>query len=289
MKFAIARSWGWLSRPRYGIVHLLLFAAVVAAITRWQWSAYRAQVDAAVMRSDVPAARAADEAPDRLNDASVYRGRYDFTADWFTWNVPVWREVLALYRGRPGVRYLEIGAYEGRSAVWMLENVLTDPTSNLTAIDIFDGPYEAKYRANVAKTGAADRVTTIKGPSQIEARKLPLESFDIVYVDGSHDKPDVLEDAVLCWRLLKPGGLLIFDDDRWGGWVNPGNASDAPTDFPKAAIDAFYQCFVARLEVVHNGYQLILRRRPATVAIGFSVFDFGIGSVSGAFDPKSKI
>ena len=29
--------------------------------------------------------------------------------------------------------------YEGRSSVWMLENVLTDPTSHLTGIDVFEG------------------------------------------------------------------------------------------------------------------------------------------------------
>jgi predicted O-methyltransferase YrrM len=143
----------------------------------------------------------------------------------------------------------------------MLENVLTDSASRATAIDIFDGEYERRYRANVEATGAGAKVTTIKGPSQIEARRLLLESFDVVYIDGSHNQADVLEDAVLCWRLLKPGGLLIFDDYRWAGCFNLGNASDAPTDMPKLAIDAFCRCFAADLDVVQNSYQLIVRKR----------------------------
>ena len=38
------------------------------------------------------------------------------------------------------------------------------------------------------------------------------QKYDIIYIDGSHEARDVLEDAVLAYRLLKIGGLLIFDD-----------------------------------------------------------------------------
>ena len=36
--------------------------------------------------------------------------------------------------------------------------------------------------------------------------------FDFVYVDGSHLALDVLVDAALAWRLLSPGGVLVFDE-----------------------------------------------------------------------------
>ncbi|MCM8831198.1 MAG: class I SAM-dependent methyltransferase [Candidatus Omnitrophica bacterium] len=32
---------------------------------------------------------------------------------------------------------------------------------------------------------------------------------------GNHNAPSVLMDAVLCWPLLKNGGILIFDDYLW--------------------------------------------------------------------------
>ena len=41
------------------------------------------------------------------------------------------------------------------------------------------------------------------------------ERFDFVYVDGSHQAPDVLVDAVLSALLLRKGGLLVFDDYFW--------------------------------------------------------------------------
>jgi predicted O-methyltransferase YrrM len=143
----------------------------------------------------------------------------------------------------------------------MLENVLTAPTSRATVIDIFYGDYESRYRANIAKSGAASRVTTIKAPSRESLPTLPRESFDIVYIDGSHATADVLEDAVLSWQTLKPSGLMIFDDYQWIGALQAGHERDAASDFPKLAIDAFCHCFEGRYEVVHNGYQLFLRKR----------------------------
>ena len=33
----------------------------------------------------------------------------------------------------------------------------------------------------------------------------------IVYIDGSHEAPDVLTDAVMAWKLLVEGGIMILD------------------------------------------------------------------------------
>jgi predicted O-methyltransferase YrrM len=147
----------------------------------------------------------------------------------------------------------------------MLENIFTDPTAKVTAIDVFDGPYKAKYFANLERTRAAERVTTIADFSQTALRGLPLESYDVIYIDGSHAKEDVLEDAVLSWRLLKPGGMLIFDDYRWAGLFVQGT-TDEPTDFPKTAIDAFIECFGEQLDVIHNSYQVLVRKKAKTLA-----------------------
>jgi hypothetical protein len=37
---------------------------------------------------------------------------------------------------------LEVGSFEGRSALWMLENLLTHPDSTLTVVDTFAGSHE---------------------------------------------------------------------------------------------------------------------------------------------------
>jgi len=254
--------WSGLVRPGFSVVEVVLGIGVLAAIlttllTHRQAEA-RSRLTAAAFQSPLRAVRIAEE--DWGSPRTADRQQYDFSVDWFSQNIPVWRRALAPYRGRANVQYLEIGAYEGRSAVWMLENVLTDATARSTVIDVFDGPYKEKYFANIARTGAAEKVTTITNFSQLALRELPLDAYDIIYIDGSHAKQDVLEDAVLSWRLLKDGGILIFDDYRWAGCFVEGT-SDKPTDFPKTAIDAFAQCFGDQLEVLHNSYQILLRKK----------------------------
>jgi hypothetical protein len=84
-------------------------------------------------------------------------------------------------------------------------------------------------------------------------RSLPLDHYDFAYIDGSHIAPDVLEDAVLAFRLLKPGARMILDDYQW-------NLHEDETLRPKLAIDAFLSVFRRRCEVLHGSYQVIVRK-----------------------------
>lgn len=241
-------------KPRYGVFHVALCTAVLGAFTVYAVM----QTKAAVFQSPLPEVRVAQESA--VPDTVAYGRDYDFTVDWFSPNIPVWQHVFAPFKGQSNIQYLEIGVYEGRSAIWMLENVLTHPTARLTGIDIFEGPYKERYATNLERSGFSDKATTITGYSQLALRDLPLDSFDIIYIDGSHAKNDVLEDAVLCWRLLKKGGVLVFDDYRWCGLFIMGT-SDSFGDSCKPAVDSFVQCFDQQLEVIHNSYQLIVRKK----------------------------
>ncbi len=192
--------------------------------------------------------------------------RYRFTQNWFDWAATSWRAHLAHLIGQPALRFLEIGSFEGRSAVWLLNNVLTHPSSRLDCIDVFDGLYEfrgrtivmseveARFDHNVRAAGANGRVTKLRGPSARMLRGLELDTYDFVYVDGSHVAADVLHDAVLAFPLLKAGGIMIFDDYAW---------EDEPDelDRPKPAIDAFLAIYQPRIDVLAKGYQVTLRKR----------------------------
>jgi hypothetical protein len=50
---------------------------------------------------------------------------YEFTFDWFSWSIEPWKQIFARL-GAPS-RILEIGSFEGRSTVWMAENLLRAP------------------------------------------------------------------------------------------------------------------------------------------------------------------
>jgi hypothetical protein len=62
------------------------------------------------------AAPAGASANGHETDTTGYKKPYTFTANWFTGRIPSWERILKPYKGKPGVSYLEIGAFEGRSA-----------------------------------------------------------------------------------------------------------------------------------------------------------------------------
>jgi len=187
----------------------------------------------------------------------VSRG-YVFSEDWFSWNIPIWELQLASFVGRPEIHYLEIGVFEGRSMLWALDHVLTHSSSQATGID----PQILEVlESNLEKSSHGKRVRMIKGSSQIELRRLPLDSFDIIYIDGSHTADDVLADAVLSWDLLKVGGVLIFDDYEWDGSFITREGPMPASVVPRAAIDAFLSTYANEIELLHQAHQVIVRKR----------------------------
>lgn len=191
--------------------------------------------------------------------------KYHFQTDWFSSTVDEWNETLASYKSKSGLSFLEVGSFEGRSAIWLLENILTDPTARLTCIDTWSGSaehqnttlnfaqVEKNFDDNIRISGRSSQVNKIKGRSAVELRKLEFESYDFIYIDGSHKASDVLEDAVLSWRLLKIGGILIFDDYIW-------EPQYVEIESPKLAIDSFIKCYQGALEILRKGMQMTIQK-----------------------------
>lgn len=184
-------------------------------------------------------------------------GKYTFTSDWFTHNIPHWNNILQEMKGKPGLTYLEIGPYEGRSFLWVMDNILTHPSSRAIAIDtfdkIFDSDPEQVFRENLRRSGHTAKVTVIKGYSQEKMRDLRLNSIDLIYIDGDHRGKGVLQDAILAWDLLKEDGLLIFDDYKLD--------YELPMEMrPEFSLDVLQALFWKEMTVLVNDYQLIVRK-----------------------------
>lgn len=86
--------------------------------------------------------------------------------------------------------------------------------------------------------------------------RVQSDAYDFIYVDGSHLAPDVLTDAVLSWRLLKPGSIMIFDDFLWDGLPRPEQR-------PGTAIRGFLRCHAGWFDLLGIGRQIALRKRAA--------------------------
>jgi len=181
---------------------------------------------------------------------------YKFSQDYFDHNIPRWKKHLAPFKDIAGVNYLEVGSFEGRSVIWMLENILTHSEARATCIDC-NASYNLILAENLKISGFADKVKIIEGFSEDKLKEFPKYFFDIIYIDGNHNALNVLTDAVLSWPLLKNGGIMIFDDYQWG-------LSYLVEKRPKAAIDAFIVCFNSNLDVIDNAYQVIIRKKPVS-------------------------
>src|SRR5215470_6514239 len=175
---------------------------------------------------------------------------YEFTSDWFSHVVATWERLLEL--ANPS-KVLEIGSYEGRSACFLVESIGARRSYEIFCVDLWSrsgshdvemDQVEKRFDANVslasAKAANPGRVTKLKG-SSLDVLPGMLASghkgtFDMVYVDGSHETPDVLLDAVLGFHLCRAWGLLIFDDYLW---APDQQTLKNPLRNPKLAIDAF--------------------------------------------------
>lgn len=188
----------------------------------------------------------------------LFKKKYTFTAKWFPQNIPTWEKILRDFKGKPDVHYLEIGLFEGCSFFWMLENILTHPTSTATGIDPFPkAKVEKVFMSNLELSGFKNKVKVLKTWSQEVLRKLPDNSFDIIYIDGDHSAAGVLVNAIFCWPLLKKGGLLIIDDYLW----HNNNDKKPPREKPKIAVDAFLSSLELQMDVVIKSYQVIIRKK----------------------------
>lgn len=194
----------------------------------------------------------------KIKYRSQYSKPYHFTEDWFSPRINLWYQTLKFLKNKPNLKALEIGTYEGRSALWLLENILTSKTSQLVCIDSYPGPrlkiIEERFRANLKMSNFEDRLKLIVARSDVALPQMMDWQFDLIYIDGQHEGEQITYDAEICWKLLKAGGILIFDDYKWPPHLSKGQS-------PEVAIDAFLEKYKDQLIILHKDYQVHLQKR----------------------------
>jgi predicted O-methyltransferase YrrM len=185
--------------------------------------------------------------------------KYDFTVDWFSRYWPNW---LTLTVDQRVSKILEIGSFEGRSDCTMIDHFSKTAPLEIFCIDDWGGgsdhdefdmeKVEQRFNRNVRQaiigTSYPVKVQKHKGRSIEMLAALLIngyrEYFDIVFVDGSHEAPDVLGDLVVSYELCAIGGLIICDDYLWSDV--PHGREDLLA-MPRLAIDAFGRLFTRKV------------------------------------------
>ncbi|KAB0496723.1 O-methyltransferase [Pseudomonas vancouverensis] len=146
------------------------------------------------------------------------------------WQVaPEQGQFLALLVKLTGARrVLEVGTFTGYSALCMAA-ALPDGGS-LICCDI-PGDYNATARRYWGEAGLTERIDLRLAPALQTLAELEKQgqdgSFDLVFIDADKaNYPQYLEYAL---RLLRIGGLAVFDNTLWSGRVLESNPESADT------------------------------------------------------------
>lgn len=196
---------------------------------------------------------------------------YRFTESWFDIAIPIWKQLFEVHTDIENV--LEVGCYEGKATTWICDNVIKGRSANYDIVDTFGGTLE-----ETGMGGTADRLKDTnfiennflhnisfhknvnfkihKGYSQKVLPTFPEEEvYDLIYIDASHRADDTFVDAYYCHKMLKKGGILIFDDF---GWKDPNNQHAVSS--PELGVRMFCTMYDNQYGLIFQGYQMLLRK-----------------------------
>lgn len=182
--------------------------------------------------------------------------------NWFDSQRYNFENHLTKFRGKPDLRFLQIGTYTGDASEWLLTNILTDISSILVDVDTWAGSDEREhkdmdfnevYEYYKKRMEPYPNVRSVRNNSENFLRHNNTE-WDFIYIDGDHTEKAVYADAIGAWSLLKTGGILAFDDYLWGQDVHPELR-------PKLAIDRFLEEKQGEYELLSKDYQVWIVRK----------------------------
>ncbi|TMR07274.1 O-methyltransferase [Actinomadura soli] len=121
---------------------------------------------------------------------------------------------------------VEIGSGCGVSGIWLMRGMPKDAV--LTSVDI-DPEHQRLAKQAYAEAGLGSfRTRMIIGPALEVLPRLTDGAYDLVFCDAQkREYPEYLTGAL---RLLRPGGVVAFDNALWGGWVADPDRRDPETE-----------------------------------------------------------
>ena len=132
------------------------------------------------------------------------------------------RFLAALIEARAAV---EIGTGTGVSSLWMLRGMRPDGV--LTSVDLEAEPQRLAKESFTEAGIPTQRVRLIPGAALDVLPRLTDGHYDLVFCDGDKlEYADYLNEAL---RLLKPGGIVAFDNALWHDRVADPAQRDAET------------------------------------------------------------
>lgn len=180
------------------------------------------------------------------------------TKDYFSLNAYYWD--LVINKNFKKFSYLEIGSWEGNSAMFILNNFNTE---KVTCVDIWDLHHDAgkdeqirrfnNFQSNLDEFNG--RFSFYKNTSD-EFFTNNREKYDVIYIDGWHEAPQVYKDICNSWNCLNIGGIIICDDFFYGNIKN-----NKEINLPADSINRFILENKNKLKILNvNNTQIFIKK-----------------------------
>ena len=85
------------------------------------------------------------------------------------------------------------------------------------------------------------------------------ETFDLIYIDGSHIGFDCYIDLVLSFKNLKKGGIMIIDDVIFNKYDTITQEKQV-LNTPYYSVLHFYEKYKNKLKILDSSYRLFLEK-----------------------------
>jgi hypothetical protein len=181
--------------------------------------------------------------------------------NWFEGQKYNFEEHLERFKGKPGLKFLQLGVYTGDATVWLCDNILTGDGSLLRDVDTWQGSDEREheninfnqvFETYIAKTYGKPRLHHEMTTKEFFTLT-KFGKYDFIYIDADHTADAVATDAEYAWELLKKGGILAFDDYMWGQDMKPELT-------PRPAIDNFLEFHEGEYNILTKEYQVWIEK-----------------------------
>ena len=181
---------------------------------------------------------------------------------------------------------LEIGFYQGKSSLYIGGALEDLGRGKLTTIDRESArAHDPNIETLLDRTGLGHRVTPIYAYRSFtwELQKMiaqsPRPEFDLCYFDGGHTWDETGFGFLLVDLLLRPGGVIVFDDMSW--------TIDGSTAYAKnAAQSGKFSADEAATRSVERVWDLLVPARGYERVERLDKVQWGVARKAGGSDGK---
>jgi len=185
---------------------------------------------------------------------------YRYSQVWFL-DSEIRRLLLNFVNNSQENNILEIGCFEGLSSVFFADNLLDNPKSTLTCVDPFlniDNNDHKSLLLNNEELNFDHNISVCKNSDKITIHKITSDAFfennnktyNLIYIDGSHDTEYIKRDMENSFNVLEKNGIMWMDDYGGGDGIKIKNT-----------MNNFLEKYKEQYDLIHSGYQLAIKKR----------------------------